>query len=123
MHLGVARLCLDCEEVHEGDHCPACGSESFTFLARWVKVSTRPGPQEAARPPRQAAPAERAEQVEAYRQLLDGERRRVAASRMVARGAFGLAMVGLARLAWRAVTPEPEQAETGENEQKPRQPG
>ena len=36
MRLAVARLCLDCEEVHDGDRCPVCGSETFAFLKKWV---------------------------------------------------------------------------------------
>src|SRR5262245_32500541 len=29
MQLRTARLCLDCEEVHEEQQCPVCASESF----------------------------------------------------------------------------------------------
>ena len=36
MRLMNARLCLDCEEVHEEQHCPTCSSESFAFLSRGV---------------------------------------------------------------------------------------
>ena len=39
MRLVNARLCLDCEEVHEEQHCPICGSESFAFMTRWVTPS------------------------------------------------------------------------------------
>ena len=39
MRLMNARLCLDCEEVHDEQHCPICGSESFAFLTRWVSPS------------------------------------------------------------------------------------
>ena len=38
MHLGVARLCLDCHEVHEYDRCPACTSEAFAFITRWITL-------------------------------------------------------------------------------------
>ena len=36
MKLTSARLCLDCDDVHDEPHCPSCGSESFAFLTRWV---------------------------------------------------------------------------------------
>src|SRR5262245_27960453 len=38
MQLRVARLCLDCEEIHDSQQCPVCASETFAFLARWVPV-------------------------------------------------------------------------------------
>ena len=41
MQLRNARLCLDCEELHEEPHCPVCASESFAFLARWIPVDER----------------------------------------------------------------------------------
>jgi pterin-4a-carbinolamine dehydratase len=34
MRLDDARLCLDCEEIHEEQECPSCGSEAFAFLTR-----------------------------------------------------------------------------------------
>ena len=56
MQLRNARLCLDCEELHEEQHCPVCASESFAFLARWIPVderrlSQRPRPRAAAPEP------------------------------------------------------------------------
>jgi hypothetical protein len=39
MRLAVTRLCLDCEEIHDGDRCPVCGSEMFAFLKRWVSAT------------------------------------------------------------------------------------
>lgn len=51
MQLNVARLCLDCEEIHEAQRCPVCASETFGYLTRWVpRVETRPAPQPAVRP-------------------------------------------------------------------------
>lgn len=32
-----ARLCLDCDTVFEEARCPACSSESFFPLSRWVR--------------------------------------------------------------------------------------
>jgi hypothetical protein len=100
-----ARLCLDCEELHELDHCPICGSETYAFVTRWVKPSETAGvqtsPVQSARPPDSVG---RREQVDAYRQILDppaAPRR----NRLLTGGALGLALLGLARLVWRA-TPE-----------------
>ena len=36
MQLRVARLCLDCEEVHDAQQCPVCASETFEYITRWV---------------------------------------------------------------------------------------
>jgi hypothetical protein len=42
MQLNVARLCLDCEEVHSSQSCPTCASETFAYLTRWVpRIETR----------------------------------------------------------------------------------
>ena len=57
MQLRVARVCLDCEEVHDSAHCPVCASETFAFLSRWVPVQDR---RTQPRPPQGATPAGRA---------------------------------------------------------------
>ncbi len=41
MQLHVARLCLDCNEVHDLEHCPVCTSEAFAFLTRWIPAQER----------------------------------------------------------------------------------
>ena len=41
MQLRVARLCLDCEELHTDNTCPRCASESFAFLSNWLHVEER----------------------------------------------------------------------------------
>lgn len=41
MQLHVARLCLDCNEIHETDRCPVCTSEAFAFLTRWIPATER----------------------------------------------------------------------------------
>jgi hypothetical protein len=123
MRLVNSRLCLDCEEVHEEQHCPICGSESFAFMTRWVTPSDtvsdspgRPARSPATPPPSQAAPTERSEQpvlerrhqlarreqVDAYRQMLNPDAAAPSRGRMVARGALGLALLGLARAVWRS---------------------
>jgi hypothetical protein len=110
MKLDVARLCLDCEEVHERQHCPSCGSEVFAFLTRWIEPAAelrgrRP------RPPQEPPP--HGEQLEAYRQLLNGERPR--RTSLMTKSVLGLAAFSLAGWAWRSASrprpsPSDEQA-------------
>jgi RNA polymerase subunit RPABC4/transcription elongation factor Spt4 len=42
MKLRSSRLCLDCEEIHDAQQCPACASESFVYLTKWVPVTVAP---------------------------------------------------------------------------------
>lgn len=37
----VARVCLDCEEIHDQQQCPVCASETFAYLSRWVPSPER----------------------------------------------------------------------------------
>lgn len=41
MQLRVARLCLDCEELHGDNSCPRCASESYAFLTSWLPSEER----------------------------------------------------------------------------------
>ena len=41
MQLRAARLCLDCEEIHEDQQCPVCSSEAFAYVTRWIPVEER----------------------------------------------------------------------------------
>ena len=41
MQLRTARLCLDCEEVHDAMRCPSCASETFTYISRWIPAPER----------------------------------------------------------------------------------
>jgi len=124
MQLRNARLCLDCEEVHDAPHCPLCASESFAFITRWVpSPSADAQPASTAPPPPRLQPRERPPQVtpvepvsqetlETYRQLLS-DRPEQAGWRLVKRGALGLAIFGIAGWAWkqqnqRVGTPEPD---------------
>jgi hypothetical protein len=109
MRLMNARLCLDCEEVHEIQHCPICGSESFAFLTRWVTPSDTATAEPSPRTTRPPDPIDRREQVDAYRQILNPAPPQQKRGGLVARGALGLALLGVARLVWRA-TPEPRPA-------------
>src|SRR5436305_7684187 len=41
MQLRVARLCLDCEELHADRRCPRCASASYAFLTNWLPCEER----------------------------------------------------------------------------------
>lgn len=51
MQLRAARLCLDCEELHDAQQCPVCASETFAYLSRWV-----PAPERRAKPRLRSTP-------------------------------------------------------------------
>jgi hypothetical protein len=116
MQLVNARLCLDCEEVHDQQHCPICSSESFAFMTRWVSPSdsvvAESTPARSGRPADQVdrrQQLERREQVDAYKQILNPTALQPRRGRMVAGGALGLALLGVARMIWRAApNPRPE---------------
>jgi hypothetical protein len=93
MQLRNARLCLDCEEVHDGQQCPSCASETFAFITRWVPAPERRG---RPRPPEPSAP----EELQAYRMMLEPERS-PAGWKVLQRGAVGLALFGLAGWLWK----------------------
>lgn len=41
MQLRTARLCIDCEELHDSLQCPVCASETFEYVTRWVPARER----------------------------------------------------------------------------------
>jgi hypothetical protein len=118
MRLMNARLCLDCEEVHEIQHCPICGSESFAFLTRWVTPSDTATAEPSKSTTRPPDPVDRREQVDAYRQILNPSPPSQKRGGLVARGALGLALLGVARLVWRA-TPETRPSPKAPSETEP----
>ena len=87
MELRNARLCLDCEEVHEEPRCPICGSETFSFISRWVPAATGD------RRPRKTT----SQEADVYRQLIasEGPSR---TGRLLKRGVVGLTALGLVGL-------------------------
>jgi hypothetical protein len=89
MQLRVARLCLDCEEVHDSLVCPVCSSESFAYISRWVPV-----PERRQRPRSEQEPLN--SNAETYKQLLAADAGQPGMKRWVARGAFGVAALGVA---------------------------
>ena len=106
MRLDDARLCLDCEEIHEEQECPACGSEAFAFLTRWIQSTSaerpkpRPNHSERATPVRTAPMSDH---IAAWRKLADGTPAEPSgrAAKLVTRSLLGLAAMGLAGWAWK----------------------
>ena len=91
MQIRVARLCLDCEEVHDSLECPVCSSESFAYISRWV-----PAPERRLRPRPEPEPEAEPSKAETYKQLLAADAGQPRMKRWVRRGAFGVAALGVA---------------------------
>jgi len=81
MQLRLARLCLDCEEIHDRQQCPICASESFAFLSRWV-----PSPERAIAARRSPPPIEPAVKSKS-----------ATGTKAIGWGVVGLGVVGLAQ--------------------------
>jgi len=85
MQLRLARLCLDCEEIHDRQQCPICASESFAYLSRWVPTPERPI---SARRPTAAVAGEAAARSKAAS---------ASGKKALGWGVLGLGVVGLAQ--------------------------
>jgi hypothetical protein len=94
MKLSESRLCLDCEEIHQDQRCPVCGSDAFTFLSRWIGTTAEGRPAVPATKPK---PPE----VAVYRRLIVADAVRPKAMRLLKQGSIGLAILSLARWGWR----------------------
>jgi hypothetical protein len=105
MQLRSARLCLDCDEVHDAQRCPHCASETFAFITRWVPVPDRPErpdrtdrAQAGAQSPEPSSP----ETLGAYREMLRPDQQQAGGKwKTIRRGAVGLALFGIAGWLWR----------------------
>jgi hypothetical protein len=100
MQLRVARLCLDCEEIHDQLACPICGSESFAYITRWI-----PQVESTAR----QRPTPSREAADTYRELITPTPPASASRRWAKRGAVALGAIGLASWAWRQAAPSGNQ--------------
>jgi hypothetical protein len=112
MRLDDARLCLDCEEIHEEQDCPACGSEAFAFLTRWIQSTAPKTKGKAALPPSatHARSAQTAEHLAAWREITDGTPESTDRSKkIVTRSLLGLAAMGIAGWAWSKAAPSKDE--------------
>ena len=42
LNLIRTKFCLDCDHLYEGDHCPACGSNTWIWAANWIPPTAQP---------------------------------------------------------------------------------
>lgn len=91
MQLHIARLCLDCNEVHDTQHCPVCGSEAFAYLSRWVPVPER----------RVGSRPTTSPEAEVYRELVAPDSPASRRGRLLKRSALGITTLALAGWVWR----------------------
>ena len=118
MQLRSARLCLDCDEVHDAQQCPQCASETFAFITRWVPVPERadqpikrPGTQKLSSP----------ETLGAYREMLLPQAGHGGKWRTIRRGAVGLALFGIAGWLWRHNSKPAGEAESAAEDETSKQ--
>lgn len=98
MQLRIARLCLDCEEIHAEQQCPVCASEAFTFIKRWV-----PAPERRSKPR-----TENSAESDTYRRLTAAPQQKpVGTAQLVKRAVVGLAAASVAGWLWHRTTREP----------------
>ena len=86
MQLRTARLCLDCEEVHDAMRCPSCASETFTYITRWI-----PAPERRRQPRPTTSP-----EAELFRSIVGQNEVPASGGHMLRNGVVGLTALGLA---------------------------
>ena len=91
MQLKIARVCLDCDEVHDAQHCPVCASEAFAYLTRWV-----PAPERRARPRATTSP-----EADVYRELTQPDSSTPKRGHLLKRSALGVIVIAAAGWIWR----------------------
>jgi hypothetical protein len=102
MQLHAARLCIDCQEIHDSQTCPVCSSESFAYITRWI-----PRPDGLSR----QRPTASRETAETYRELINPSPPASATRQWAKRGAVALGALGLASWAWRQKAPTANQTD------------
>jgi hypothetical protein len=111
MQLRDARLCADCDEVHDAQQCPHCASERFSYLSRWV-----PLPADRLRPRPTSSP-----EAEVYRQLINPEAHASGNSRGLRRvkhGVMSVAAVGVLGWLWQTATRARDAKDTTDDKRK-----
>jgi hypothetical protein len=113
MQLRNARLCLDCEEIHDGVQCPLCASETFAFIKRWVPAPERRSGSRAPEEPGK-------ETLEAYRTILHAPEKRPATTwRLVKGGAVSLAFLAAAGWLWQRSNASRSESPAGADKKPP----
>ena len=111
MRLDEARLCLDCEEIHQEQECPACGSEAFGFLTRWIQSTSPARGTDALAPTATHARATASpEHLAAWRRITDDAPPSAGrGKKIVTRSLLGLAAMGIAGWAWTKTVPSKDE--------------
>jgi len=91
MQLRTARLCLDCDEVHNAQVCPVCTSEAFAYLTRWVPAHER-----RMRPRPTTSP-----EAEVFHDIVSPADARSKRMRFLARSTAGVTALAVAGWIWR----------------------
>ena len=91
MQLRNARLCLDCEEVHDALQCPMCASETFAYVTRWVPIPETRQPRPDSSP-----------EAEVYRQLVSETPQPSRGKQILRQGALALTAIGVIGWLWQA---------------------
>jgi hypothetical protein len=91
MQLKIARVCLDCDEVHDAQHCPVCASEAFAYLTRWV-----PAPERRMRPRPTTSP-----EADVYRELTAPDVAAPTRGQLLKQSALGVMVIAVAGWIWR----------------------
>lgn len=91
MQLKIARVCLDCDEVHDAQRCPVCASEAFAYLTRWV-----PAPERRTRPRATTSP-----EADVYRELTQPDSSPHKRGHLLKRSALGVIVIAAAGWIWR----------------------
>jgi hypothetical protein len=91
MQLHIARLCLDCDEVHVAERCPVCGSDAFAYLTRWIPAAER----------RMCTRPTTSPEADVYRRLIDPTSPPPRLGRLLRRSALGVTVVAVASWVWR----------------------
>ena len=107
MHLGVARLCLDCHEVHEYDRCPTCTSEAFAYITRWINLENA-----TLRPPIQRNnTSDAGEKIDTYRKILQPTASGSRAGKWLRNGSLLIALGYVARRGLQIASRRPRDSE------------
>src|SRR5712692_4420158 len=91
MQLKIARVCLDCDEVHDAQHCPVCASEAFAYLTRWVAA-----PERRMRPRPTTSP-----EADMYRELTAPDVPARSRGQLLKHSALGVMVIAVAGWIWR----------------------
>ena len=89
--LEKARLCLECDTIHDLPSCPQCGCDTYYYVGHWIRPQPAPQPEPAPEPP----PADRGIEPPKFETLHPPRGKRRILRKIVFAGAGLLAAYGL----------------------------